>query len=85
MREPTLSTAFGIAATTPRSRLVAAPRLSASEQGGLSRHRLGARASAVRQAGWVGMLRARWWLGLALNLAGLAVLLQSLAGRGVGA
>jgi hypothetical protein len=77
MPEPTLTTAFGIAATMPRNRLMAGARLSASEQGGLSRHRFGARASVARQA--------RRWLGLALNLAGLAVLLQSLAGHGVGA
>lgn len=77
MRQPTLTTAFGIAATIPQNRLMAVPRLSGSEQDGLSRHRLGARASVARQA--------RRWLGLALNLAGLAVLLQSLVGHGVGA
>lgn len=74
MSQPILTTASGSGISDPNHSLSARRPPSASAQRVLT-----------RKLGLGGPMGARQWIGLALNVGGLAVVLQSLARHGVGA
>lgn len=79
MSQPTPTTVFGLAvADKQHSRAELQPRQRAAQG------RSGSKTGLMR-TGLVSKMRPRQWVGLALNVGGLAVVLQSLAHYGVGA
>lgn len=79
MSQPTQTTVFGLAvANKPHSGTEPHPRQRAAQG------RTGSKTGLMR-TGLVSAMRPRQWVGLALNVGGLAVVLQSLAHYGVGA